>query len=50
MHEDSAKSRSLQVVVGAQNMNAQVIGITPEYAQAYNLGIANGAFISEYNC
>jgi len=42
-------SRSLQVVVGGENMNARVTGITPEYMQAYNLQIANGNFISEYD-
>ncbi|MFC1987211.1 ABC transporter permease [Chloroflexota bacterium] len=42
-------SRSLQVVVGANNMNTQVIGITPGYSQAYNLSIADGALISDYD-
>ena len=42
-------SRSLQVVAGAQNMNAQVNGITPEYMQVNNLGIAYGAFFTEYD-
>ncbi len=42
-------SRSLQIVAGANNMNTQVIGITPDYAQTYNISIADGAFISEYD-
>jgi len=42
-------SRSLQLVVGSQNMNAQVTGVTPEYMQAYNLQTADGASISEYD-
>ena len=42
-------SRSLQLVVGDQNMNAQVTGITPDYLQAYNLEIADGSFISGYD-
>ncbi|MFC2019896.1 ABC transporter permease [Chloroflexota bacterium] len=42
-------SRSLQLVVGAQNMNASVNGVTPEYAQVYDLGLADGDFISEYD-
>ncbi len=42
-------SRSLQVVVGGENMNARVTGMTPEYMQAYNLQIADGNFISEYD-
>ncbi len=42
-------STSLQLVVGGQNMRAQVTGITPEYMQAYNLQTADGAFISEYD-
>jgi len=44
-----SNSQSLQVVVGAQNMNAQVNGVTPEYQDTYNLQIADGAFISEYD-
>ncbi|MFH1775507.1 MAG: ABC transporter permease [Chloroflexota bacterium] len=42
-------SRSLQLVVGAQNMNASVTGVTPEYARVYDLGLADGDFISEYD-
>jgi len=42
-------STSLQLVVGAQNMRAQVTGITPEYVEAYSLETTNGAFISEYD-
>ncbi len=42
-------STSLQLVVGAQNMRSQVTGVTLEYMQAYNLNIANGAFISEHD-
>jgi len=42
-------SRSLQLVVGSQNMNARVTGVPPEYMQTYNLNIADGAFISEYD-
>jgi putative ABC transport system permease protein len=42
-------SRSLQLIAADQNMNAQVTGITTEYLQAYNLEIADGSFISEYD-
>ncbi len=42
-------SRSLQLVAGDQNMNAQVTGITTDYLQAYNLEIADGSFISDYD-
>ena len=42
-------SKSLQLIVSDQNMNAQVTGITPEYLDAYNLKIADGTFISEYD-
>jgi len=42
-------SKSLQLVVGGQNMNAQVTGITPEYPETYNLEIADGTFISAYD-
>ena len=39
-------SSSLQVVVGGENMNSQVTGVTPEYMQVNNLEIANGTFFS----
>jgi len=42
-------SRSLQLVVGNQDMNSRVTGITPEYMQAYHLNIADGTSISEYD-
>ena len=42
-------SSSLQLVFGSENVNAQVIGVTPEYQEAYNLEMTEGAFISEYN-
>jgi putative ABC transport system permease protein len=42
-------SSSLQLVVGSNNMRAQVIGVTPEYQQAYNLKTTEGAFLSDYD-
>jgi len=42
-------SRSLQLVAGNQNMNSQVTGITTDYLETYNLKIADGSFISEYD-
>ena len=42
-------STSLQIVVGGENMNSQVSGITPEYMQAYNLNTTSGSFFSEYD-
>jgi len=42
-------SSNLQVVVGSENMNAQVTGVPPEYQDVQNLGIANGAFFTEYD-
>lgn len=41
-------STSLQIIVGNQNMRARVTGVTPDYQQTYNLEIADGVFISEY--
>jgi len=38
-----------QLIVGSENVNAQVIGVTPEYQEAYNLEITKGAFISPYD-
>jgi putative ABC transport system permease protein len=40
-------SSRLQLVVGSSNMNASVNGVTPEYMQANNLGLASGVFFSE---
>ena len=42
-------SSNLQVVVGGENMNAQVTGVTPEYWEVQNLEVANGAFFTEYD-
>ncbi len=42
-------SRSLQLVAGGQNMNALVNGVTPEYDQVFNLKLADGTFISDYD-
>jgi len=42
-------SSNLQLVVGGENMNAQVTGVTTEYIQVNNLEIANGAFFTEYD-
>jgi putative ABC transport system permease protein len=38
-----------QLVFGSENVNAQVIGTTPAYQEAYNLDMADGTFISENN-
>ncbi len=41
-------STSLQLVVGGENMNAQVTGVPPQYQDIQNLEIAYGAFFSDY--
>jgi len=41
-------STALQLVVGGENMNAQVTGVPPEYQEIQNLDIANGVFFSDY--
>jgi putative ABC transport system permease protein len=40
-------SSNLQVVVGGNNTNASVIGVTPEYWDVQNLEIASGTFFTE---
>jgi len=40
---------NLQMVVGGENMRAQVFGVTPEHMQVNNLEIAHGAFFTEYD-
>ena len=42
-------SSNLQLVVGGENTNAQVTGVTTEYIQVNNLEIASGVFFSEYD-
>jgi putative ABC transport system permease protein len=43
----SSYSSSLQLVVGGENTNASVTGITPEYMQINNLEVGTGATFSE---
>jgi putative ABC transport system permease protein len=42
-------SRSLQLIAGSQNMNAQVTGTTPSYVPTYNLTTTSGTFFSDYD-
>jgi putative ABC transport system permease protein len=42
-----SSSSNLQLVVGSENTNSQVIGTTPEYMLVANLNLASGAFFSE---
>jgi len=42
-------SANQQLIVGSENMNAQVIGITTEYQDANNLDTSAGVFISQYD-
>jgi len=42
-------SRSLQLIAGSQNMNAQVTGTSPAYMQTYNLNTTSGTFFSDYD-
>jgi putative ABC transport system permease protein len=37
-----------QVIAGDENTNASVVGITTDYQTAYNLTVAQGSFISQY--
>ncbi len=41
-------STQLQLVVGGENMNAQVTGVLPQYQDIQNLEIASGTFFSDY--
>ena len=40
-------SSNLQVVVGNENMNSSVTGVSPEYREVENLEIASGTFFSK---
>ncbi len=41
-------SRSLQLIVGENNMNASVMGVTVDYQPVSNLGLTSGYFFSEF--
>ena len=43
----SSYSSNLQLIVGGENMNASVTGVTLEYMQVNNLELINGTFFSE---
>lgn len=45
----STYSSNLQIVVGGENMNSQVTGVTPAYQQVQKLEIASGSFFTEYD-
>jgi len=42
-------SSNQQLIVGGENLNARVIGVTPEYQDANNLYTTAGIFISQYD-
>lgn len=42
-------SRNLQLIAGSNNANAQVIGTTPVYQDAYGLNTTSGTFFSDYD-
>jgi putative ABC transport system permease protein len=42
-------SRNLQVVVGGENLNSSVLGVTPEYMDVLNLELTNGTFFNDYD-
>jgi putative ABC transport system permease protein len=42
-------STSLQIVVGSENMNTQVTGVTPQYLEVRNFEIEHGTFFSDYD-
>lgn len=42
-------SSSLQAIYGSSNLNSRVTGVTPEYALVYNLLVAYGDFITDYD-
>jgi putative ABC transport system permease protein len=43
----SSYSSNLQLVMGGENTNAQVTGVTPEYMQINNMKVASGTSFSE---
>jgi putative ABC transport system permease protein len=43
-----SSSSNQQVVAGDENTNASVVGVTTDYQTAYNLKVAQGSFISQY--
>jgi putative ABC transport system permease protein len=41
-------SSNLQLIYGSDNMNAQIMGVTAEYAEVANLEMGSGAFFTDY--
>jgi putative ABC transport system permease protein len=39
---------SMQVIAGSQNMMVRITGVTPDYQQVFNVGVAGGDFITQY--
>jgi len=44
-----SSSSNLQLIVGGENMNARITGVTADYMQAYNLNVASGSFFTAYD-
>jgi len=42
-------STNLQLIVGGENMNSQVTGVTSEYQAVYDLQTTSGAFFTDYD-
>jgi putative ABC transport system permease protein len=42
-------SSNSQLIVGKENMNSQVNGVTPAYAEVFNIETSSGVFFSDYD-
>jgi len=45
----STYTTNLQLVVGGENLNTQVTGVTPQYQQVQELELSSGSFFTEYD-
>ncbi|MGD9118862.1 MAG: ABC transporter permease [Dehalococcoidia bacterium] len=43
------KSSNLQLIVGSENTNAQIIGTTTEYQQVQDLALTSGSFFTDFD-
>jgi len=44
-----SSSSSVQAIAGVNNMRTQVVGVTPEYEEVYNIIMESGSFVTNYD-
>jgi putative ABC transport system permease protein len=44
-----SSSSSVQAIAGVNNLRTQVVGVTPEYEEVYNIIMESGSFVTNYD-